>query len=86
MFDIHWDGNEQPGPVTVHHPVVSPLPIAPFSLPAKSPGEGEKSSEVSCELCKIYMSICIEIIGFSYRICCIVRLSKLGCFSTKYHY
>jgi hypothetical protein len=50
MFDIHWDGNEQPGPVTVHHPVVSPLPIAPFSLPAKSPGEGEKSSEVSCEL------------------------------------
>ena len=51
MFDIHWDGHEQPGVVTVHHPVVSPLPIAPFSLPGQSQGEGDKSPEVSCELC-----------------------------------
>ena len=49
MFDICWDG-QQSGAVTIHHPVVSPLPIASCFLTNTGQSESAEAG-VMCELC-----------------------------------
>eukprot|EP00118_Oscarella_pearsei_P022261 m.254487 g.254487 ORF g.254487 m.254487 type:complete len:652 (+) comp40385_c0_seq13:38-1993(+) len=47
MFDCRWDG-EQVGSLMVHHPLVSPLPIASCTISEYLPG-GRKGEEITCE-------------------------------------